>query len=216
MLSRVYFAQDDKSTGVYVKPAKSTKPPASRPRNAAATRAAILQSARRAFARAGYDGAGVREIATDAGVTAMLINRYFGSKEQLFAEVVVEVMRTPTLLADDNLAAPDLAKRLAQGLVAISSVGTPPLEGFALMLSSATSEVAAKIARAEVDRHYQRRLASALHGRHADERAGLVFALVTGVVAMRQALQLPALAAADPRALARLLEPLFAQLLAPP
>ncbi|HEV7965751.1 MAG TPA: helix-turn-helix domain-containing protein, partial [Actinoplanes sp.] len=60
--------------------------PPARPRNAAATRAAILASARRNFARAGYDGVGVREIAGGAGVTAMLVNRYFGSKEQLFAE----------------------------------------------------------------------------------------------------------------------------------
>ncbi len=46
-----------------------SRPP--RQRNAAATREAILQSARRAFAKAGYDGAGVREIASGAGVTAM-------------------------------------------------------------------------------------------------------------------------------------------------
>ena len=63
------------------------KTPARR-RNAAATREAILASAREAFARVGYDGAGVREIAAGAGVTAMLVNRYFGSKEQLFAEVI--------------------------------------------------------------------------------------------------------------------------------
>ena len=68
-----------------------------RPRNAAATRAAILNSARQAFARAGYDGVGVREIAEGAGVTAMLVNRYFGSKEQLFAEVVAEIMTRPII-----------------------------------------------------------------------------------------------------------------------
>ena len=63
--------------------------PKRRPRRfAAATRDAILTSAIRAFARAGYDGVGVREIAGDAGVTAMMVNRYFGSKEQLFAEAV--------------------------------------------------------------------------------------------------------------------------------
>ncbi|MGZ8814950.1 MAG: TetR family transcriptional regulator [Mycobacterium sp.] len=31
---------------------------------------------------------GLREIAGDAGVTAMMVNRYFGSKEQLFAGAV--------------------------------------------------------------------------------------------------------------------------------
>ena len=40
--------------------------PPSRPRNAAATQEAILISAIRNFARAGYDGVGVREIAGDA------------------------------------------------------------------------------------------------------------------------------------------------------
>ena len=62
--------------------------PIPRRRNAAVTREAILLSARKAFAQSGYDGAGVREIAAGAGVTAMLVNRYFGSKEQLFSEVV--------------------------------------------------------------------------------------------------------------------------------
>ena len=50
----------------------------SRARNAAATRAAILQAARRRFAREGYDQTGLREVAADAGVDAALISRYFG------------------------------------------------------------------------------------------------------------------------------------------
>ena len=72
--------------------------PRARQRNAAMTRAAILSSARQAFARAGYDGVGVREIATGAGVTAMLVNRYFGSKEQLFAEVVADIVGQSVIL----------------------------------------------------------------------------------------------------------------------
>ena len=43
---------------------------------------------RRLFTALGYDGAGMREIASAAGVDARLIGRYFGSKEGLFAEVV--------------------------------------------------------------------------------------------------------------------------------
>ena len=66
--------------------AKKLAPPARR-RNAGITREAILASARQAFAQVGYEGAGVREIAEGVGVTAMLVNRYFGSKELLFAEV---------------------------------------------------------------------------------------------------------------------------------
>jgi len=41
-----------------------------------------------AFTRHGYGQTGVREIARDAGVTAAMVNRYFGSKEALFCEVL--------------------------------------------------------------------------------------------------------------------------------
>src|ERR1700760_383492 len=59
-----------------------------RKRDAAATREAILEAATRRFATQGYERAGVREIAADAGVTAALVNRYFGSKERLFTDVI--------------------------------------------------------------------------------------------------------------------------------
>src|ERR1700761_2340367 len=97
-----------------------------RPRNAAATRAAILASARKAFAMAGYDGVGLREIAAGAGVTAMLVNRYFGSREQLFAEVSADTMRDPVILTPENLAAPDFAAALAKALVQVTAPGADP------------------------------------------------------------------------------------------
>ena len=94
-----------------------------RPRNAAATRAAILNSARQAFARAGYDGVGVREIAEGAGVTAMLVNRYFGSKERLFAEVVADIMTRPIILTGDRLKSD--ARRTRDGRSARQADGRP-------------------------------------------------------------------------------------------
>jgi len=56
-----------------------------RTRDADGTRQRLLQSARYRFARDGYSGTTVREIASDAGVNVALINRYFTSKEGLFA-----------------------------------------------------------------------------------------------------------------------------------
>src|SRR5262245_32948255 len=109
---------------------------APRRRNAAATRAAILASARRAFARAGYDGVGVREIAQGAGVTAMLVNRYFGSKEQLFAEVIAQTMSTPEILSSANLNTPDVGAVMSATLVAITQADATPLDGFLIMLHS--------------------------------------------------------------------------------
>src|SRR5882762_11956812 len=101
------------------KPARQRSEPARR-RNAAATRLAILASARQAFALAGYEGAGVREIARGAGVTAMLVNRYFGSKELLFAEVMTEIMASPTLLTPEMLSSPTRGADMAAALVGIT------------------------------------------------------------------------------------------------
>ena len=189
--------------------AASAESPRPRARNAVLTRAAILASARAAFARAGYDGAGVREIAAGAGVTAMLVNRYFGSKEQLFAEVVADVMATPDILADTVLAAPDRARVMAQVLVHITRPDAPPLDGFAIMIHSSNSRRAAEIARDQIQRHYHRRLTDALDGDEPAERAAILFALVAGFQVMRQVLALPALADADPNTLVDLLAPLF-------
>jgi AcrR family transcriptional regulator len=184
-----------------------------RRRNAAATRAAILVSAREAFARSGYDGAGVREIANGAGVTAMLVNRYFGSKERLFAEVLADTMAAPDILTEENLAGPDFGATIAATLVEITKAGATPLDGFRIMLSSASSTRAADIAREEITAHYHRTLTGALTGDLAAERAAVVLAIVAGVQVMRQMIALPALADADPADLQKILAPIFRQLI---
>ncbi|BCB88227.1 TetR/AcrR family transcriptional regulator [Phytohabitans suffuscus] len=186
-----------------------------RRRDAAATRSAILASARRSFARSGYDGAGVREIAEGAGVTAMMVNRYFGSKERLLAAVVADIMAEPSILTAANLEAPDFAARMAAILVDITRAGTTPLDGFLIMLHSASSERAAEIGREQIEAHYHRTLTAALDGDLSAERAGLLLAIVAGVQVMRQMIGLPALAHADPDVLRELLEPIFEQLLKP-
>lgn len=187
-----------------------------RPRNAAATREAILRSARRAFAEHGYDGAGVREIARGAGVTAMLINRYFGSKEQLFGEVVLDTMADPVILSRENLDAGDLAQAMAQALVDLTAPGAAPLDGFLIMFRSASSRQAAEISRGQIEQRHQQAMAQALSGELRAERAALVLSLVAGVQAMRQMIGLSALTEADPNALAALIAPMLRQLIEPP
>jgi AcrR family transcriptional regulator len=187
-----------------------------RQRNATATRVAILQSARRAFARAGYDGAGVREIAAGAGVTAMLVNRYFGSKERLFAEAVAESMATTSALGPQIAKAGASGRDIAAVLVGITKAQDTPLEGFQIMLRSASSARAARIARKLIESHHQQNIAAALDGKLAAQRAGVILALIAGFQLMRQVLELPALAKADPAALVKVLGPVFDRLLAAP
>lgn len=61
----------------------------------ARTRETILQAARHRFAEAGYEQTTLRDIAADAGIDHALINRYFGSKEGLFARTVAIDLHMP-------------------------------------------------------------------------------------------------------------------------
>lgn len=184
-----------------------------RRRNAAATRAAILASARKAFAQSGYDGAGVREIAAGAGVTAMLVNRYFGSKEQLFAEVLAVTAASPTILTPENLKSPALGHTIASVLMDITKAGDTPLEGFLIMLHSASSKRASEIGRAQIESGHQKTMTAALGGELAPQRAALILSLVAGVQVMRQMIGLSALADADPKELVKILGPMFQALI---
>ena len=187
--------------------------PEPRRRNAEATRQAILASARDAFVRLGYDGAGVREIAAGAGVTAMLVNRYFGSKEALFAEVVAAIMGGPRILTAEFMRQPEAGRRLAGAVVAMTATDASALDGFLIMLRSASNERAAEIGRVQIEANHQRAVASELGGAHPAERAALILSLVSGLQTMRQAIGLTALTGADPQVLTDLLAPLFQSLI---
>jgi len=188
----------------------STKP---RPRNAAATRDAILLSALRAFADRGYDGVGVREIAQGAGVTAMLVNHYFGSKEQLFSEVVARAVATPIILNQENIASRRPAEALATALVKMTSADEKPEDGFLVFLHSASTRRAAEITRQQIEQHQYKAVASVVRGAHSAERAALVLAIVAGVQIMRQMIGLSPLAKAEPKSLVKILAPILQELI---
>ncbi|MFF5563552.1 TetR/AcrR family transcriptional regulator [Streptomyces sp. NPDC012623] len=63
-------------------------PPVTRTRDAARTREEILDVATREFARLGYAGARVDEMAARTRTTKRMIYYYFGSKERLFTAVL--------------------------------------------------------------------------------------------------------------------------------
>jgi AcrR family transcriptional regulator len=59
-----------------------------------------------------------RAFAADADVTALLVNRYFGSKEGLFAEIIA-TMAEPVILKAENLGSSKLGEPIASTLVNI-------------------------------------------------------------------------------------------------
>ena len=182
-----------------------------RPRNAAATREAILQSALAAFSRHGYDGIGVREIAQAAGVTAVLVNRYFGSKEELFAAVVETAFagRANFFEGDSSL----LAQRLTADVVTKCEKDAERINVFFLLLRSAPNPRAAEILRDGIARHFERPLKALLRGRRAGERAALILAVIAGLSLFRQVIGSKALADANPPSLSRDLKTVFQRLI---
>lgn len=177
-----------------------------RPRNAAATRAAILQSAIEHFADAGYDGAGVRQIAEDAGVTAMLVNRYFGSKEQLFAEAVETAFAPPVFVADQS---DTLAGDAAATLVSRTGPSGDPPKSFLIMLLSVSNPVAVRIVREAIERHVGQRLARQIDLPDRALRSELALSVISGVLLMRSVVGTRALRDGDPENIAGILVSVF-------
>lgn len=91
-------------------------PAAARPANeTAGVRERILVAAKTEFAAQGLRGASVRAIASRAGVTAAMINYYFGGKRALYDQVVDDVQGRLLARISETLATGDgseLAARL--------------------------------------------------------------------------------------------------------
>lgn len=183
---------------------------APRRRDAVATREAILRAGIDAFTRAGYDGVGVREIAQAAGGTAMLVNRYFGSKEGLFAEVVEVSLAERTVLGGDPAT---LARDVAATLVRRTSPDADDLDPFLLVLRSAPNPRAAEILRAGIEKHVERHVFDVAPATRGTERAAVALALINGFWLMRKVIGSTALNQTDEAALTKTLEKLFRVLL---
>ncbi|HET6731400.1 TetR/AcrR family transcriptional regulator [Mycobacterium sp.] len=184
-----------------------------RPRNAAATREAILRSAIEAFARTGYDGVGVREIAHSAGVTAMMVNRYFGSKERLFAEAVDTAFTAPVVVAADS---DSLAHDAATALVERTNRDAEPLEPFLIMLRSVSNPRAVEIVRDAIERHVGSRLARQLPEAGREIRTEAMLAVIAGILLMRRVVVTRALNETHPDQLVNVLEAVFTAIVATP
>ncbi|MFI6364738.1 TetR/AcrR family transcriptional regulator [Nocardia sp. NPDC050630] len=177
----------------------------SRPRSRAeqrqSTQSRILDAAKRLFAEVGYDRATVRAIAAEAQADPGLVMRYFGSKDNLFAqasgfEQEDLVTGTAEEAAEQLLAALEikLAQHPTDALAAIRSMFTHP-------------DAAAEVQLAMVSR--QRQAAQHLADDDADLRAGLIGAITIGTVIGRHLLQLDGLRDAPPERITALLREAF-------
>jgi AcrR family transcriptional regulator len=164
--------------------------PEPRRRDAARTRQLLLAAARHRFAHHGYAATTVRDIADDAGVNVALINRYFESKEGLFAACLTAAVDELRRTADD-VPLDQIAETIAGQVADVSGNGRPN-QVLLLLLRSSGDERADAI-RLAVLRSHSQRIASAAQPPPDDHggtelllRAQLVLAAATGLAALRQ------------------------------
>jgi AcrR family transcriptional regulator len=161
------------------------RPRAVRRRDAEATRRAILAAAKLHFARSGYEGAFLRDIAVEAGVDAALINRYFGSKEGLFAEVLKRAIRSDKLSlfeADRNQVGRELAQTFA---TQSAHHNEDRLHAFQFLLRAATSPTTAPMLNDAVQQRFMGPIREWLGGDDAPARARLISAFFIGLLVER-------------------------------
>jgi AcrR family transcriptional regulator len=172
------------------------------------SREEILDAARTRFARQGYDGTTVREVAADAGVDAALVHYFFGPKTSLFAAAMALPVNPADVLA--GLLAggvQDLGDRLARTVPAVwddPETGGPLV---ALVRSAAGNEDAATMLREFAGREVLGQMADALDDPQAELRAALVVSQILGFAMVRHVLRVEPLASADHETLANALGP---------
>jgi len=153
----------------------------SRPRNAAATRAAILEAASRRFMAETYEQVGMRDVAGDVGVDAALISRYFGSKEDLFLAVLDNCGAGSDLMEGDRS---DFGQRMAHELV----YGEPndgKMGWLLIMLRSSSSPKASSILK-QSSNSFHEPFAEWVGGENARVRVRLLTGVLMGLGVSRE------------------------------
>lgn len=172
------------STDVYITAAPGGG--ATRQRNAAATKDSILEAAKKVFSSAGYAGAGLREIASDAGVNVALISRYFGSKEKLFEQVLEKHMFIDNLIAGGRA---DFGRHVMHYVV------DAPGERFnslPMLIMSARDPAIGRLCVAMLEQQFVEPLGAWLGGDKGENQASRILLMLTGFITYSQVLPVTA------------------------
>ncbi|HEY4940287.1 MAG TPA: TetR family transcriptional regulator [Rhizomicrobium sp.] len=155
---------------------------APRKRDAEATRAAILEAAKAHFARSGYDGAFLRDIAADAGADAALINRYFGGKEGLFAAALKDSIGPNTTAEWDRQS---FALDIARMMAGHAHQHVERTHAFQFLLQAATNPTTAPLLNVAVQERFMGPIREWIGGDNAEARARLFASVFIGLLVER-------------------------------
>jgi AcrR family transcriptional regulator len=174
------------------------------------TRASILAAAVECFAANGYDATSMRHIAAVAGVDPALVRRFFGGKEQLFAEMATALIVPERAVAAVTEGAAEAAgERLLRYFLSLLGDVTHPGPLLGLIRSAVTSEHAAGLLRRLLAEQVLGEIAASLRSETAELSAALAASQLVGLAIARYAVRLDALATADPDDLVRWIAPVI-------
>lgn len=162
---------------------------APRPRNANATRQAILEAARERFCSDSYDDVGMRDVARDVGVDAALISRYFGSKEDLFVAVLDSCKNGRDLMDGPR---EDFGDRMAREIIYDEVMpcqddgAGAKMRGLLILLRSVGSAKAMDVMQRTSNSRFFDPLAAWIGGPDAPVRARLAAGLIMGMAIGRE------------------------------
>lgn len=157
-------------------------PERTRKRDADATRAAILAAAKKHFAKSGYDGAFLRDIAADAGADAALINRYFGGKEGLFASALKDS------IAPDRIAQWDrktFGLEVATMMAGHAHAQVDRMHSFQFLLQAATNPTTAPLLSEAVQERFMGPIRDWIGGGDVEARARVLASVFIGLLVER-------------------------------
>lgn len=173
---------------------RTTKRGRGRPRGGSGdARGRILKAATAEFADVGYDRATIRAIAARAGVDAALVHHYFGTKADLFADVLGFPLRpdleVPLILRGPRERAGEEILRFL-----LTSFERPDVRrrGILLLRTAIGGKLATPLVTGFLTRELLPRIADALEAPDAQLRATLVASQVVGLLVARYVVRLPA------------------------
>ncbi|MDX3655950.1 TetR family transcriptional regulator [Streptomyces sp. ID05-26A] len=162
------------------------------------TKAALVAAAREVFVEKGYDGATVRAIAAKAGVDAAMVNHWFGGKEGLFAQSVLQLPFDPAEILKRLLDGPveEAGERIIRTFVTVWDATGGGV--FAALIRSVTSqpEVAGALKQFLVNAIFKKLLAEIGAEQH-ELRATLCATQMVGLGIVRYVVRFEPLASTD-------------------
>ena len=155
-------------------------------------------AARIRFAQEAYENVGTRDIAADAGVDAALVNRYFGGKEKLFDEAIVDAFAIK-----DHFAGIDMSM-FGEVITTLVIEGSQErrearFDALGILLRASGSPATQERVSARFHADFVLPLARLLRGRDAELRAALIASYLIGLATMKHALRSPLLGEAARR-----------------